>query len=69
VREVYRGHAIDLSCSRLWSAVLTDLATGAMLPTKATALLHEGGEVALGRGRKLVDLYIDASARREANAA
>lgn len=69
VQEVYRGHAINLSRSTLWSAVLTELASGAVLPTKATALLGEGKTVALSRGRKLVDLYVEADARAEADAA
>ena len=69
VQEVYRGHAIDLSRSTQWSAVVTEIATGEILPTKATALLREGETVALKRGRQLVDLYIEACAKREADAA
>ena len=69
MQEVYRGHAIDLSCSTLWSAVLTEVASGIVLPTKATALLREGKTAALRRGRRLVDLYIEANAKGEADAA
>ena len=69
MQEVYRGHVIRLSRTSVWSAVLTEVATGAMLPTKATALEIEGYAVALIRARKLVDMYATADVAAQSDAA
>jgi hypothetical protein len=55
--EDYRGHLIRIVRSGGWSAVITELSTGAELPTKATALTREGRHVALARARELIDVY------------
>jgi hypothetical protein len=55
--ETYRGYTIRLQRMAIWNAVLVDSSTGAVLPTKATALLREGRGVALERAISLVDLY------------
>lgn len=60
VNREYRGHCIQLTCHRLWDAVIVDTETGVMLPTKATALLREGRGVAIARACKLIDLYVEA---------
>jgi len=57
--EDYRGHLIRIERSAGWSAVITELSTGAELPTKATALSREGRQVALARARQLIDVYAD----------
>lgn len=57
--EDYRGHLIRIERCCGWSAVITELSTGAELPTKATALTREGRHVALARARQLVDVYAD----------
>jgi hypothetical protein len=67
--ETYRGYTIRLTRSQSWHAVLVEPGTGIVLPTMATALLHEGPAVALARARKLIDIYADAEAAREAHAA
>jgi len=69
VDEQYRGHAIRISRSSMWHAVLVELDSGTTLPTKATALMREGRTVALERAHELVDLYIDGVAARAADAA
>lgn len=52
-----------------WHAVLVEPGTDIVLPTMATALLHEGPTVALTRARKLIDIYADAEQTRQAHAA
>lgn len=69
VDEQYRGHVIRITRSGMWHAVLVELDSGTILPTKATALMREGRTVALERAQELVDLYIDGVNRRAANAA
>ena len=69
VDEQYRGHAIRISRSSMWHAVLVELDSGTILPTKATALMREGRTVALERAQELVDIYIDGVAARAADAA
>jgi hypothetical protein len=61
--ENYRGHTIWVTCSRLWDAVIVEGETGIVLPTKATAELHEGPLVLMTRARELIDLYVDVGAR------
>jgi hypothetical protein len=56
--EVYRGHSIQLTRTQAWEAVITEVATGIVLPTKATARLQEGHAVAARRACKLIDLYV-----------
>jgi hypothetical protein len=57
--ENYRGHRIRITCTRLWDAVLVEADTGVVLPTKATAQLHEGCAVVVARARELIDLYLE----------
>lgn len=59
--ENYRGHSIEVTRARFWDAVITEADTGIVLPTKATAQLHEGPSVAVARACELIDLYIDAA--------
>ena len=58
--ESYRGFAIRLERAGSWQAKIVETSTGALLPTMATALVHEGQAAALLRARKLVDIYADA---------
>ena len=60
MNETYRGFAIRLERAGSWHAKIFETSTGAMLPTMATALVHEGYAAALARARHLVDLYADA---------
>ena len=59
--ENYRGHSIQVTRARFWDAVITEAETGIVLPTKATALLHEGRLIAIARACELIDLYLDAA--------
>lgn len=59
--ENYRGHSILVTLKRTWDAVIIEVETGMVLPTKATAQLHEGRSVAVARAHELIDLYIDAA--------
>ena len=59
--ENYRGHSIEVTCARLWHAVITEAETGIVLPTKATAQLDEGRAVAVARACDLIDLYVNAA--------
>jgi len=65
----YRGYTIRITQTVRWDAVLMHATSGEMLPTKATSLLREGREVAIVRGRALVDVYANAEAARSARAA
>jgi len=56
--ENYRGHSIRVTRTRFWDAVIIESETGTVLPTKATAMLHEGRSVAVARACELIDLYI-----------
>jgi hypothetical protein len=56
--ENYRGHSIQVTRTRFWDAVIIEAATGIVLPTKATATLHEGRSVVLTRACELIDLYV-----------
>jgi len=56
--ETYRGHCITITRTRFWDAVIVEAETGTVLPTKATALLHEGRLVAIARACQLIDLYV-----------
>lgn len=58
--DSYRGYIIRVTRAAQWHAILLEPGTGAVLPTKATALLREGRGVAMERARKLVDLYATA---------
>ncbi len=69
VNEYYRGHAIRITRAGMWHAVLVELESGTILPTKATALTREGRAIVLERAQELVDLYIDGVAARAAHAA
>ena len=60
LNETYRGFAIRLEKAGSWHAKIVETSTGAMLPTMATALFHEGHAAALFRARRLVDIYADA---------
>ena len=55
--DSYRGYTIRVTRAAQWHAILLEPGTGAVLPTKATALLREGRGIAMDRARKLVDLY------------
>lgn len=59
--DSYRGYTIRVTRAAHWHAILIEPDTGAVLPTKATALLHEGRGVAMDRARGLIDLYATAS--------
>ena len=59
--ENYRGHSIRVTQSRFWDAVIIEAETGTVLPTKATAMLHEGRSVAVARACELIDLYVGES--------
>lgn len=67
--DSYRGYAIRITRTTRWDAVLVEVATGQVMPTKATALLREGRDVAIVRARALVDVYANAEARRVSRAA
>ena len=60
MNETYRGFAIRLERAGSWHAKIFETSTGTMLPTMATALVHEGYAAALARARRLVDIYADA---------
>jgi hypothetical protein len=59
--DSYRGYTIRVTRAAQWHAILLEPGTGAVLPTKATALLREGRGIAMDRARKLVDIYVTAS--------
>lgn len=56
--ETYRGHSITITRTRFWDAVIVEAETGIVLPTKATAMLDEGRQVAIARACELIDLYV-----------
>jgi len=56
----YRGFAIRIERHASWHAMIEEMATGATLPTMATAQQSEGQAVALRRARTLVDIYANA---------
>lgn len=58
--DSYRGYTIRVTRADQWHAILIEPGTGAVLPTKATALLREGRGMALDRAHRLVDLYAAA---------
>lgn len=64
--ETYRGFIIRVSLTSRWEAHLIEIASGAALPTKSTALSGEGRSVALTRARALADLYAGAIATERA---
>jgi len=49
--DSYRGYTIRVTRAAQWHAILLEPGTGAVLPTKATALLREGRGMALERAR------------------
>ena len=59
--ENYRGHSIRVTRRHFWDAVIIEAATGAILPTKASAQLHEGRSVVIARACELIDLYMNAT--------
>ncbi len=67
--DSYRGYTIRVTRAAQWHAILMEPGTGAVLPTKATALLREGRGVALERARPLVDIYAAAFGGLEERAA
>ncbi len=67
--DSYRGYTIRVTRAAHWHAVLIEPGTGAVLPTKATALLREGRGVAMDRARNLIDLYATASEAQRDRAA
>lgn len=60
MNETYRGFAIRLERAGSWHAKIFETSTGTMLPTMATALVHEGSHAALSRARHLIDIYANA---------
>lgn len=56
--ECYRDYRIRVDGATGWNAVITELATGVVLPTKATARRDEGPIVVLRRARELIDVYL-----------
>lgn len=67
--DSYRGYTIRVTRAAQWHAILMEPGTGAVLPTKATALLREGRGVAVERARTLVDIYAAAFGGLEERAA
>ena len=67
--DSYRGYTIRITRNTRWDAILIEAASGQMMPTKATALLREGRNVAIERARALVDLYANALLSRISDAA
>jgi hypothetical protein len=67
--ETYRAYTIRVTRTARWDAILVEPVTGAVLPTKATASLHEGRGVALTRARALIDLYAGVADDRQIRAA
>lgn len=61
--ETYRGYTIRVTRAALWHAVMIEPGSGAVLPTKATALMREGRTIAIDRARVLIDIYARALAR------
>ncbi len=59
--EHYRGHRILLTRTANWDAIIVEVASGIVLPTKATAQLREGRSVAVTRACELIDVYIDGT--------
>jgi hypothetical protein len=56
----YRGHGISFRRDGGWTAELTELETGTLLPTKATAAVEEGITILSERARQLIDIYVEA---------
>ena len=69
VDETYRGYTIRVTRNVRWDAILVDMATGTVLPTKATALMREGRTIAIDRARALIDIYAKAAETRRERAA
>jgi hypothetical protein len=67
--EHYRGHTIQVTRTGCWDAVIVEAMTGIVLPTKATAQLHEGRSVAVARACELIDLYAGSVSRQASRAA
>lgn len=67
--EHYRGCMIQLTRTAIWHAVIVDRDSGAIYPTKATALLGEGRGMAMKRARELIDIYARTSEARAGRAA
>jgi len=67
--DSYRGYIIRVTRAAQWHAILLEPGTGAVLPTKATALLREGRGVAMERAQRLVDIYAAAFEELRARAA
>jgi hypothetical protein len=67
--DSYRGYIIRVTRAAQWHAIVLEPGTGAVLPTKATALFREGRGVALERARKLIDLYAAGFAEQRDRAA
>ena len=59
--ESYRDHRIRIEGAADWNAVITEVATGVQLPTKATARRDEGPMVVLRRAQMLVDAYLGSA--------
>ena len=59
----YRGHLIMVLVDDHVTAEITERATHAPLPTKASATLEEGIDLCIERAKRLIDAYIDGAAR------
>lgn len=59
----YRGHGISLVETGPRTILLTELQSGALLPTKLSALPGESWDDLVGRARQLVDLYLEGRDR------
>jgi hypothetical protein len=64
MRVHYRDHLIHIVEGIPITAQVTDLRTGAALPTKVTAALEERPSALLDRAKELVDLYLIPSTAR-----
>lgn len=65
MQHEHRGHIIRITEGRWLRAELIERATGALLPTAATATADEGRDVLEDRARRLVDIYLDSRRRLE----
>ncbi len=65
MQQHYRGHVIRFIEGELWRAELIERASGALLPTMATAERAEGIGICARRARNLIDLYLDAQAQAD----
>jgi hypothetical protein len=62
----YRGFEITLTSGDVWSAEITNPATGKAWSQQVTSPLDEGSETALKRAQNLVDAFIALHGTRAA---